>query len=65
MRAFCTDGLVLGSSGEILFAGGLSESMQWAECNLEVDEVSNSEDDQFDVGLNLSNSEILDDSNDF
>ena len=65
MRAFCTDGLVLGGSGEILFAGGLSESMQWAECNVEVDVVSNSEVDQFDVGLNLSNSEIMDDSNDF
>lgn len=65
LRAFCTDGLVLGTSGEILFTGGLSESMQWAECNLEAAEVSNSEDEQFDVGLNLSNFEIIDDSNDF
>ena len=64
LREFCTDGLVLGGSGEILFSGELFESMQWARDNLENFDVSGSEDDQFDMGLNLSNSESLDDLND-
>lgn len=65
LREFCTDGLVLGRSGEILFSGALSESMQWADQNLELVEGSDSEDDKFDIGLNLSNSESSDDLNDF
>ena len=64
LREFCTDGLVLGGLGEILFAGGLSESMQWARENLDNFDVSGPEDDQFDVGLNLSNSESSDDLSD-
>ena len=63
-QEFCTDGLVLGGLGEILFAGGLSESMQWARENLDNFDVSGPEDDQFDVGLNLSNSESSDDLSD-
>ena len=64
LREFCTDGLVLGSLGEILFSGGLSESMQWARENLEDFDVSGSDDDQFDSELNLSNSESSGDQND-
>ena len=55
LREFCADGLVLGSFGEILFSGELSESMQWARDNLEGFDVSDSEDDKFDAGLNLTN----------
>ena len=66
LREFCTGGLVLGGLGEILFAGGLSESMQWARENLDNFDASGPEDDQFDVGLNLSNLESSDDlSGDF
>ena len=61
LREFCTDGLVLGSLGEILFSGGLSESMQWARENLEDFDVSGSDDDQFDSELNITNSEYSDD----
>jgi len=64
LREFCTDGLVLGGSGEILFSGGLSESLQWARENLEDFDISGSEDDRFEVGLNLSNSESSNDLND-
>ena len=63
-REFCTDGLVLGSLGQILFAGALSDAMQWAEQNLEASDVSDSDDDQFEMGLNLLNSEVSDDQED-
>ena len=65
LREFCTDGLVLGRDGEILFSGGLSESMHWARSNLESFQTSDSEDDQFDGKLNFSNSESSDDVDDF
>ena len=65
LREFCTDGLVLGRSGEILFAGELSESMKWAQDNLEQFKASDSDEDQFDIGLNLANSESSDDVDDF
>ena len=63
-REFCTDGLVLGSLGQILFAGALSDAMQWAEQNLQASDVSDSDDDQFEMGLNLLNSEVSDDQED-
>jgi len=63
-REFCTDGLVLGSLGQILFSGALSDAMQWAEQNLEASDVSDSDDDQFEMGLNLLNSEVSDDQED-
>ena len=58
-REFCTDGLVLGPLGQILFAGGLSEAIEWADQNLEVFEKLDSDEDQFEMGLNLVNSESL------
>ena len=63
-REFCTDGIVLGSLGQILFAGSLSDAVQWAEQNLEAFDVSDSDDDQFEMGLNLLNSEVSDDQED-
>ena len=65
LREFCTDGLVLGRNGEILFSGDLSESMNWARSNLELFQASDSEDDQFDRALNFSNSESSSDLDDF
>ena len=52
---------MLGPLGEILFSGGLQESIQWADKNLEATEGSDSDDDQFETGLNLRNSESSDD----
>ena len=63
-REFCTDGLVLGSLGQILFAGSLSDAVQWAEQNLEASDMSDSGDDQFEMGLNLLNSESSDEQMD-
>ena len=63
-REFCTDGLVLGSMGQILFVGKVSEAIEWADQNLESSDVSASDDEQFEMGLNLINSEILDDQED-
>ena len=63
-REFCTDGLVLGSLGQILFSGALSDAMQWAEQNLEASDVPDLDDDQFEMGLNLLNSEVSDDQED-
>ena len=60
LREFCTDGLVLGGLGEILFYGELSESMQWARENLDNFSVPDSEEDQFNAGLNLFNSDSSD-----
>jgi len=64
-REFCTDGLVLGPLGQILFAGGLSEAIEWADQNLEVSDKSDSDEDQFEMGLNLLNSESFDDQDVF
>ncbi|MCB4400508.1 hypothetical protein [Synechococcus sp. MU1625] len=60
-RDFCNEGLVLGSLGQILFSGGLSESIQWADQNLEAFDLSESEDDQLELGQNLLNLESTDD----
>ena len=67
LREFCTDGLVLGSMGQILFEGGVSEAIEWADQNLDASDVSNSSDDeQLDIGLDLLNTELSDDpSGDF
>ena len=58
---FCTDGLVLGSLGQILFAGGISESIEWADQYLEASDASESDDDQLVMGQNLLNLESTDD----
>ena len=65
-REFCTEGLVLGPLGQILFAGGLAEAIQWSDQNLESFDVSESDDEQLDIGLDLLNGELSDDpSGDF
>ena len=64
-REFCTDGLVLGPLGQILFLGPLADAIQWAEQNLEGSNVIESEEDSFEVNLNLSNSDSTDDGMDF
>ena len=65
-REFCTDGLVLDSMGQILFVGGVSEAIEWADQNLDASDVSDSDDEQLDIGLDLLNTELSDDpSGDF
>lgn len=56
-REFCTDGLVLGPLGQILFLGPLADAIQWADQYLERSNVLESEEDAFEVKLNLSNSD--------
>ena len=54
---FCTDGLVLGPLGQILYLGELSKALQWAGDNLSGLDKSDTEADTFEIGLNLRNSE--------
>ena len=63
-REFCTDGLVLGSMGQVLFSGRLSEALEWSDQNLEASDVSDSDEDQLEMGLNLLNSESSDEQMD-
>ena len=63
-REFCTEGLVLGSLGQILFTGELSEAVQWADQNLKASEPSGVDDDQLEMGLSLQNSDSDDGSDD-
>ena len=60
-RRFCTEGLVLGSLGQILFSGALSEAIQWSDQNLEPSSLTQSEDDMYSTNLNFSNLESSDD----
>ena len=60
-REFCTDGLVLGSLGQILFAGPLADVIQWAGENLDSSDALETEDEGFEMNLNLTNSETADD----
>ena len=60
-RRFCTEGLVLGSLGQILFSGALSEAIQWSDQNLEPSSLTPSEDDMYSTNLNFSNLESSDD----
>jgi capsular polysaccharide transport system ATP-binding protein len=64
LREFCTDGLVLGSMGQILFSGGVSEAIAWADQNLEGSDVSDSDEDQLEMGMNFLNSESSDEQMD-
>ena len=63
-REFCTDGMVLSPLGEILFAGGLEESIKWSVENLESVDDSDPEDDQYSLELSLRNLDSSDDQND-
>ena len=60
-REFCTDGIVLGNLGQILYAGKLLDVIQWADENLEDFGMPEFEDDNFDLNLNLKNSESVGD----
>ncbi|QNI96751.1 hypothetical protein [Synechococcus sp. RS9902] len=63
-REFCSDGLVLGALGEVLYAGGLVDAIQWADQNLGKSNSSDSDDEQFGTGLNLLNLDSSDDGMD-
>ena len=56
-REFCTDGLVLGPSGQILFSGELLKALQWADDNLVALDELDTEVDEFEMGVNLRNSD--------
>jgi len=57
-REFCTDGVVLGPLGQMLFVGKLPDAIQWADENLGDFNIAESEDDVFDDNPNFRNSEI-------
>ena len=64
-REFCTDGVVLGPLGQILFAGPLSDVIQWADKNLESFDALD-QDDGFELDMSFSNLESTnDDISDF
>ena len=56
-KEFCTEGLVLGSRGQLLFLGGLLEARQWAEKNFRGSVDSDSEDDSFNENIIFKNEE--------
>ena len=61
---FCNEGLVLGSMGQILYAGPLRDSLLWADQNLKLTEVQEAEDNELSLGLDLINSVHNSDEND-
>ncbi len=63
-REFCTDGIVLDSCGQILFAGEISKALEWADQNLEPSEEKESDGDSFEIGLKYQNSDSSADSDD-
>ena len=60
-REFCTDGIVLGGSGQILFAGEIMTAIQWADRNLGGSSESESEENEFEINLNMIESEAAGD----
>ena len=58
---FCTDGIVLGGSGQILFAGEILNAIQWADDNLASSNELESEENDFGINFNLTNSEAAGD----
>ena len=63
-REFCTDGLVLGTYGEILFSGDLSAAVEWADQNLQPSETASSNDEPFEMGSQFKNDESSVDADD-
>ena len=63
-QEFCTDGLVLGPLGQVLFWGPLAESVHWADQNLGTHDVSDSDDENLEIDLKFVNSESADDHDD-
>ena len=65
-REFCNRGLVLGPLGEILFHGELEEAIAYERQNVNIDSAYESEEDQFDIANDLTNSDSKSDqSGDF
>ena len=61
-REFCTDGIVLGPLGQVLFSGDIVDAIQWVDKNLGSSSASlGSEGDDFDPDLNLINLEVAND----
>ena len=61
-REFCTDGIVLGPLGQVLFSGDIMDAFQWVDKNLGSSSASlGSEGDDFDPDLNLINLEVAND----
>ena len=61
-REFCTDGIVLGPLGQVLFTGDIMDAIQWVDKNLGSSSASlGSEGDDFDPDLNLINLEVAND----
>ena len=61
-REFCTDGIVLGPLGQVLFSGDIMDAIQWVDKNLGSSSASlGSEGDDFDSDLNLINLEVAND----
>ena len=56
-KEFCTEGLVIGGHGEILFSGEILEARQWAENNLKQPVDSDSEDDNLSQDMLFKNEE--------
>ena len=65
LQEFCTDGLVIGPLGQILFSGALEDAVQWADLNLGRSDALDSENDGFEIKFSLSNSEATIDNIDF
>jgi capsular polysaccharide transport system ATP-binding protein len=57
LREFCTDGLVLGTHGEILFSGDLSTAVEWADQNLQPSGTEESNNEPFEMGSQFKNDE--------
>ena len=61
-REFCTDGIVLGPLGQVLFSGDIMDAIQWVDKNLGSSSASlGLEGDDFDPDLNLINLEVTND----
>ena len=61
-REFCTDGIVLGPLGQVLFSGDIMDAIQWVDKNLGSSSASlGLEGDDFDPDLNLINLEVAND----
>ena len=64
LREFCTEGLVLGTYGEILFSGDLSAAVEWADQNLQPSGTEESNDEPFEMGSQFKNDESSVDADD-
>ena len=58
-REFCNRGMVLGPLGEVMFDGDLEEAIAFSRQNDIIDNSSEADDNQFDYGETLTNSDSL------